>query len=311
VRRKTSLFMGGTVALAAACLLATAGPAAAAPPQPPLGADTEYVALGSSFAAGPGIPVQLDPTTCGRSSNNYAHLLAQRLQLPPDNLTDASCQGATIGITLASQVPSVTPDTDLVTVTIGGNDVNYLLTLFANSCKPGAAGPGVDDPEVPNFNPRVPEDPNALEAFICTQQMTPARIQAALDGLTAQFIDLIDAIRSAADDNPDLRIVLVDYLTILPQNGKPCQALPTTLTREEIGFSLDVARQLQLATKHAAQQTGVELVELSKASRHHDVCSATPWVNSWDLAPTAFGSQYHPNAAGMSAAADIIYDQLT
>jgi lysophospholipase L1-like esterase len=301
VRRKTSLFMGGTVGLAAACLLATAGPAAAAPPQPPLPAGSDYVALGSSFASGPGIPTTIDPQ-CGRSDHNYAHLVAQRLQL---RLNDVSCQGATIEGTLASQLSAVTPDTDLVTVTIGGNDVNYLLTLFANSCIPGAAGTGVDDPEVPNFNPRVPQDPNALEAFICAQQMTPAQIQAALNGLQAELVQMVQAIRAKA---PQARIVLVDYSTILPENGKPCAALP--LTREEIRFSLDVARQLQLATKHAAQQTGVELVELSKASRHHDVCSADPWVNGWDLAPTAFGSQYHPNAEGMQAAADLIAAQL-
>jgi len=39
---------------------------------------TVYVALGSSFASGPGIEPIIDPR-CGRSGSNYAHLVAGRL----------------------------------------------------------------------------------------------------------------------------------------------------------------------------------------------------------------------------------------
>lgn len=49
-------------------------------------------ALGSSFAAGPGIPPQIN-RMAGRSSNNYAHLLAARLGADP---TDLTVSGATL-----------------------------------------------------------------------------------------------------------------------------------------------------------------------------------------------------------------------
>jgi hypothetical protein len=39
---------------------------------------TVHVALGSSFASGPGIDPILD-ARCGRSGSNYAHLVAARL----------------------------------------------------------------------------------------------------------------------------------------------------------------------------------------------------------------------------------------
>ena len=50
-----------------------------------------YVALGSSYAAGPGIDPVID-RTAGRSGRNYAHLLAQA---PGAELTDATVSGAT------------------------------------------------------------------------------------------------------------------------------------------------------------------------------------------------------------------------
>jgi hypothetical protein len=41
---------------------------------------SKYVALGSSFAAGPGIAAQLG--TCGRSDHSYSQLVAAELDLP-------------------------------------------------------------------------------------------------------------------------------------------------------------------------------------------------------------------------------------
>ncbi|MBB3911129.1 hypothetical protein [Sphingomonas desiccabilis] len=46
-----------------------------APAPPALGANARYIAMGSSFAAGPGIaePVATPAACCGRSTNIYAH----------------------------------------------------------------------------------------------------------------------------------------------------------------------------------------------------------------------------------------------
>lgn len=112
---------------------ACATPQSGAPP-----AGARYVAMGSSFAAGPGIPTYVDspPQPCTRSSNNYAHQLARRLKL---DLVDVSCSG---GVTadllgpkgaLPAQLDALTPGTRLVTVTIGGNDLGYLPQLVAAS----------------------------------------------------------------------------------------------------------------------------------------------------------------------------------
>ena len=100
-------------------------------------------ALGSSFAAGPGIRPIVD-RWAGRSGRNFAHLLAQKYGA---RLTDLSVSGATTPTILdteqrvlwhrfAPQVDGVPTDADLVTITAGGNDLNYVGSLM----KAGYAG---------------------------------------------------------------------------------------------------------------------------------------------------------------------------
>ena len=62
--------------------------------QPELNTGARYVALGSSFAAGPGPGWRApgSPRRAGRSSANYAHLIAAHLGL---ELTDVTYSGAT------------------------------------------------------------------------------------------------------------------------------------------------------------------------------------------------------------------------
>ena len=50
---------------------------------PPIPAGSHYVAMGSSFAAGPGLPPRApgSPRRAGRSAGNYAHLVASALGL--------------------------------------------------------------------------------------------------------------------------------------------------------------------------------------------------------------------------------------
>ena len=82
-----------------------------------------YVALGSSMAAGPGIRPSAAgaPFRSGRSARNYAHLVAERLNL---DLVDVTFSGATTAHVLADRQRSAQPQIealdgseDLVTVT--------------------------------------------------------------------------------------------------------------------------------------------------------------------------------------------------
>src|SRR6201996_7219954 len=106
----------------------------------PIAPGDKYVAMGSSFAAGPGLGRQADgsPLPCGRSQDNYAHLIAERHKL---RLIDVSCSGATTLDVLyrrefaqPPQIEAVDAATRLVTITIGGNDVSYMANVIASSC---------------------------------------------------------------------------------------------------------------------------------------------------------------------------------
>jgi hypothetical protein len=92
-----------------------------------------YVALGDSYTAGPGIPDQVGLTAgCEQSSSSYPYLVAQRLRL---HLTDMSCGSATIASlntpqtagdgTNPAQLNALSAATSLVTLGIGGNDVDW------------------------------------------------------------------------------------------------------------------------------------------------------------------------------------------
>jgi lysophospholipase L1-like esterase len=292
-------------ASAIAILLVAAQPAGASNADP-LPQGSRYVALGSSFASGPGLNL-IDPM-CSRSSNNYPSLVATSLDL---TLTDVSCGGATVGNVLdvpqfgrPPQIQSVTADTKLVTVTVGGNDAQYLSQLIRTACQ---ANPAPVDAALVGLPPFLVD---LVRPALCAPMTDADRSasQIALDLIAGRLVDLIEQIRVRA---PDARIVLVDYVTIVPQSGRTCDGLP--LSQSEAKYFLDVARQLQLATKHAAQQSGAELVEASKASRGHDACSNDPWVFGFEFGNILAGGAkaFHPNAAGMTAVADLVAQTIT
>ena len=90
-----------------------------------------YVALGDSFAAfGPVAAPMSGPESCLRSSRNYPAVLAESPQIA--DMVDVTCGGArTTDMTTRQiaqtppQFDALTGDTDLVTLSIGGNDIGF------------------------------------------------------------------------------------------------------------------------------------------------------------------------------------------
>src|SRR5919106_1451160 len=78
----------------------------------PASASADYVALGDSYAAGPLIPLQIQPFGCLKSNNNYAHIAQRTLAFA--EFRDPTCSGAetedmtqTQGVTPAPKVAAV------------------------------------------------------------------------------------------------------------------------------------------------------------------------------------------------------------
>src|SRR5690242_9860433 len=124
--------MGVRIVLAALAATAVFATSAQAAPR--------YTALGDSYAAGPLIPLQLPPFGCLKSSSNYAHLAQLTLAYP--EFADPTCSGAKTGDMTAPQnvtpgpnppqFDSLTADTALVTLEIGGNDIGF--SSIAQDC---------------------------------------------------------------------------------------------------------------------------------------------------------------------------------
>lgn len=283
--------LGGALLALGLAGCATVPSASPAPPArlETLPAGSHYVALGSSNAAGANIPPLASgrPARCGASQVSYARLLAGRLHL---NLTDATCGGATTDQLLAPwnelppQIDAVTADTRLVTISVGGNDLNYMGVVFAGSCRAGVADPRRAAGEA---CPVVPE-PGAADY---------ARVEDRIAAIVAQ-------VRARA---PQARVVLVQYLALV--GAAPCASAP--IGEADAALARRLAAELAAATARAAASSGADVLPVDGPSQDHTACSAEPWTRG--LAPGysgAEGSPWHPTAAGHAAIADMLEQLL-
>jgi len=242
------------------------------------GSSPRYVALGSSYAAGPGIgPADLDaPPGCRQSINNYPHLLARKRSL---QLVDHSCSGATTNdvlhggqLGLPAQLDAVTADTRVVTITIGGNDVGFVGDLACatrGSCQ-------IDWPQ-----------------------------PASWDRLTANLRQIAVSVHQRA---PQARLVFVDYLTILPQSGTGCAELPMSSTN--LDRLRELAAHLASVTAAVARENDALLLRASALTASHDACSADPWSTGLVRDKGSGAVPFHPNAEGMARIAQALDELL-
>jgi lysophospholipase L1-like esterase len=237
----------GGMALVAALSLSACGSDA----QPPR--FLHYVALGDSYTAAPGVEPASGAGDCGRSKVNYPQLVAAALKV---RLDDVSCSGATVtdllegesvsGQVLQAQVDAVTAETDLVTIGVGGNDLD--LIGLASACVTGASD--------------------------CATRV--ARVQQSLTALPARIEKVVRTVRSRA---PKARVVLVGYPTIISAQA-PCAALP--VPADVVSAAIDINGRLVTAIKTAAAATDSDVAELSSATAEHGLCGADPWIAGID-----------------------------
>lgn len=246
------------------------------------------VSLGSSFAAGPLIPPVVDEDA-GRSGRNYPHLAAARLGAELVDLTVSGATTATIldeqqttysGKVFAPQIDGVPHDADVVTITAGGNDLDYTGSMLFAAFRRL-------DPEHPVSRYLAPRFPDGL------QEPSEDMVRAAETGL-------VRIVEGVAARTVDARIVLVDYLTVIGE-GPSGEAWFDAAERE---LFLRTRTALEGAYLRAAEQTGAELVRMSELSREHGLDSAEPWVRGLLTRPALSTGSFHPNEAGMARVAE-------
>ena len=249
--------------------------------------------MGDSYTSAPGIADTID-AGCFRSAGNYPSLIADELGLA---LTDVSCGGATttslVGVqeTSAGPVPpqfaALTPETDVVTLSLGGND-DGLFTQILETC----------------LTVRQ-QDP---EGAPCRDTLSAGGTDQALATIELVQTRLTSALIGVRDRAPDAKIVLVGYPQLAPASGT-CDVLPLAAGDYEYVRSLMIA--LGTATESAAEEAEVGYADVLAASEGHDICAgAEAWVNGIANDDGRAGMGMHPFAEEQAAVADLVVEAL-
>lgn len=89
--------------------------------------------------------------------------------------------------------------------------------------------------------------------------------------------------------------------------------MDVALTSEQLKHYDGVAELLSQAYHNAAKgRAWLEVVPVAEASKGHALGSKEPWVDSFNVSMAARGvPTYHPNLAGHTAVAEMLYRRIT
>lgn len=248
----------------------------------------EYVAIGDSFTA-TGLP--RSEGDCKRSTQNYPHLVAA--DNPGMTLLDVSCGGASTSDMLGSQdfrgsvqrpqFDALNAGTDLVTVSLGGNDYDVYWG-FLYRCVQLAGTPDRNDHPCRTAN--------------------AGRIERRMDAIRANLAEVLE---QAAQRAPEARVLFVGYPRLLPDTGACPKRVP--VAAGDVAYVREMLDLLVGAQEAAAKDAGAEYVDVYTHSSGHDICSDEPWVNDATDGPEG-SYNFHPMPAHQRAVADLIEEML-
>lgn len=263
-----------------------------------------YVAMGDSYSSGEGVPDFMAPSDtdgCHRSPNAYAMGLngapGTRFSLQPypqpaantPTTTFVACSGATTDNVINGQngeppqLDALSASTDVVTLTIGGNDVGFVP--YAKKCV-------LSDCDEQNYEDMLGKITNDL----------PGK----LDTLFGKIKEKVSA---------HTRALVIGYPLIMPAGG-----MPTTwpdcgyMSDSEKNAVRDVITSLNQVLHDAVSNAGspFEYVDPNYAAspfKGHELCNAGNYFNGV-VGPPNEGYSFHPNAFGQDAYRKVIETYL-
>jgi lysophospholipase L1-like esterase len=278
VPRRLLAIVLATVTTAAAGIAGVAAPSGAATP-------LRYVALGDSYSAASGV-LPPDPAAspfCARSTRNYPHVVAARIGA---QLTDATCGAADTSHYFTSQYPgvpaqldAVRKDTQLITMTIGGNDSGVFINAISQCGSAGLSTLGQGSPCKDRYG----------SSFETTVKQTT-------------YPSLVRALRAVRAKAPRAKVAILGYPWIVPTSGGCYPQMP--VASGDVPYLRHLQGTLNDAVRRAAAATGAKYVDLNTVSNGHDACKpiGVRWVE-----PVVGGTNpviVHPNALGESRMAE-------
>jgi lysophospholipase L1-like esterase len=254
-----------------------------------------YVALGDSYTAAPGVPQTEQETGCLRSNGNYANQVANQLK---STFVDVSCSGAstvslvgaqqTDGHVQPPQFSALSADTSLVTLGIGGNDLKLFQTMV------GTCGQfGLSDTKGSPCRDYMRDAGRKKDLLVEKIDKIGDRIAASLKGIHNRA--------------PKAKVILVGYPQVVPAKGT-CRILP--IAKGDYPYVRSLMVKLNDAMRAAAKRGKAAFIDLTDASRGHDICAGPDaWVNgvNTDLMRAL---AFHPFAVEQQAVADLIMQKL-
>ncbi len=241
----------------------------------------KYVALGDSYSAASG-NVPPDPSAapqCLRSTVNYPHVIAGKTGA---QLTDVTCGAADTSDYFTAQYNGVPPQLDalskstqLVTMTIGGNDQGVFINTIVDCGTAGLTSAGQGSPCKDKYG----------SSFSDTIR-------------TKTYPALVKALKAVHAKAPKARVAIIGYPWIMPKTVGCFDKMP--IATGDVPYVRGIQTTLNDAVRRAAAATHTTYVNLNTVSEGHDACKAigVRWVE-----PVLQGTNpviVHPNALGES-----------
>jgi lysophospholipase L1-like esterase len=226
-------------------------------------ATVNYVALGDSYSSGVGSGSYTSESgSCLRSTKAYPQLWTNAHA--PSSFKFVACSGAKTTDVSANQVSSLSSSTTLVSISIGGNDVNF-------------AG--------------VMEDCVLYSTDTCVSEVNAAE-NTARTQLPGWLDTVYNNIRSHA---PNAHVVVLGYPRFYHVGVWYCVGLSDT-ARSKINEGADV---LDGVISAAASRHGFSFGDVRSAfANGHEICDSDSWLHSVDWSNIT--QSYHPTASGQS-----------
>ena len=198
---------------------------------------------------------------CLRSPNGYPAQWAGRNA--PKSFTNLTCSGAVTGDVLSGQAPLIPAGTDLISITIGGNDAGFASTVL--SCQ-------------------VSSDAACARTVADAEADIGSTLGAKLDNTYA-------AIKAKA---PSAQVVVLDYPLLFDTTSSSCGLTGMSLAKRK---SLNGGAQvLDDLIKQRAQAAGFTFSDVRDEFAGHGICASSPYLNGLTLAPAQ--NSFHPNQNG-------------